>query len=180
MLSEVLLTFLCGLMRRFSYIKNVLHLYCGQTSHWISYSVWSTLHREKVSFSYLMNRCLHNTAHPTDGSIISSHYGGLQEARDLCGRTERLTSSPSDRAHRGLLTRVVLHEKPKVEFPFYEVSSWCAGNSETCVKGSECQGPLSGHSTTETISRKVQLFEHRALVLFGRLFIMFITIFTML
>lgn len=77
----------------------------------------------KVSFSYLMNRCLHNTAHPTDGSIISSHYGGLGEGRDLCGRTERLTSSPPDRAHRGPLTRVVLQKKPKVEFPFYQVSS---------------------------------------------------------
>lgn len=70
-----------------------------------------------------MNRCLHNTAHPTDGSVISSHYGGLQEGRDLCGRTERLTSSPPDRAHGGPLTRVVLPEKPKVGFPFHEVSS---------------------------------------------------------
>lgn len=77
----------------------------------------------KVSFSYLMNRCLHNTAHPTDGGVISSHYGGLQEGRDLCGRTERLTSSPPDRAHGGPLTRVVLPEKPKVGFPFHEVSS---------------------------------------------------------
>lgn len=77
----------------------------------------------KVSFSYLMNRCLHNTAHPTDGSVISSHYGGLQEGRDLCGRTERLTSSPPDRARGGQLTRVVLPEKPKVGFPFHEVSS---------------------------------------------------------
>lgn len=77
----------------------------------------------KVSFSYLMNRCLHNTAHPTDGSIISSHYGGLQVGRDLCGRTERLTSSPPDRAHGVPLTRVVLLEKPKVEFPFHKVSS---------------------------------------------------------
>ncbi|KAM3606579.1 uncharacterized protein V6R79_019156 [Siganus canaliculatus] len=70
-------------------------------------------YQEKVSFYDLMNRCLHNTAHPTDGSVISSHYGGLQEGRDLCGRTERLTSSPPDRAHRGLLTRVVLPEQPK-------------------------------------------------------------------
>jgi len=77
----------------------------------------------KVSLAYLMNRCLHNTAHPTDGSIISSHYGGLQEGWDLCGRTERLTSSPPDRGHRGPLTRVVLQEKPKVEFPLYKVSS---------------------------------------------------------
>lgn len=72
----------------------------------------------KVNFSYLMNRCLHNTAHPTDGSVISSHYGGLQEGRDLCGRTERLTSSPPDRARGGPLTRVVLLEEPKVGFPF--------------------------------------------------------------
>ncbi len=108
----------------------------------------------KVSFSYLMNRCLHNTAHPTDGSIISSHYGGLQEGRDLCGRTERLTSSPPDRTHGGPLTRVVLPEKPKVGFPFHEVSSWCAGNPETCVKGSGCQGPLSGHSSIGTMSRR--------------------------
>lgn len=77
----------------------------------------------KVSFSDLMNRCLHNTAHPTDGRVISSHYGGLEEGRDLCGRTERLTSSPPDRAHEGPLTRVVLLEKPKVGFPFHEVSS---------------------------------------------------------
>lgn len=46
--------------------------------------LWMLLYVEyaaegKVSFSYLMNRCLHNTAHPTDGSVISSHYGGLQE-----------------------------------------------------------------------------------------------------
>lgn len=123
--------------------------------------------REK-SFLLLMNRCLHNTAHPTDGSVISSHYGGLQEGRDLCGRTERLTSSPPDRAHGGPLTRVVLLEKPKVGFPFHEVSSWCAGNPETCVRGSECQGPLSGHSTIGTMSRKVQWLEQKAFVLFGR------------
>lgn len=41
-----------------------------------------------------MNRCPHNTAHPTDGSIISSHYGGPWEGQDLCGRAELLTSSP--------------------------------------------------------------------------------------
>lgn len=77
----------------------------------------------KVSFFSLMNRCLHNTAHPTDGSVISNHYGGLQERRDVCGCTERLTSSPQDRARGGPLTRVVLLEKPKVGFPFHEVSS---------------------------------------------------------
>lgn len=70
-----------------------------------------------------MNRCLHNTAYPTDGCIISSHYGGLQESWNLWGHTERLTSSPPDRAHRGPLTRVVLRDKPKLDFSFYEVSS---------------------------------------------------------
>lgn len=103
-----------------------------------------------------MNRCLHNTAHPADGGVISSHYGGLRGRRDPCGRTERITSSPRDRAHGGLLTRVVLLEEPKVGFPFHGVSSWCAGNPETCVKGSECQGPSSGHGTGGTMSRKVQ------------------------
>lgn len=110
----------------------------------------------KVSFFYLMNRCLHNTAHPTDGRIISSHYDGLQVGRDLCGRTGRLTSSPPDRAHGVPLTRVVLLEKPKVEFPFHKVSSWCAGNPKTCVKGSECQGPYLWswhHRNTEQKSR---------------------------
>lgn len=103
-----------------------------------------------------MNRCLHNTAHPADGGVISSHYGGLHGRRDPCGRTERVTSSPPDRAHGGLLTRVVLLEEPKVGFPFHEVSSWCAGNPKTCVRGSECQGPSSGHGTGGTMSRKVQ------------------------
>lgn len=150
--SEVLLIFACGLMRSFFFcgslkffpieqIQHVLHL-CRGWGKPLSFKIEYTSER-KVSFSYLMNRCLHNTAHPTDGSIISSHYGGLREGWDLCGRTERLTSSPPDRAHRGPLTRVVLQAKPKVEFPFYEVSSWCAAKSETCVKGSECQGPLS-------------------------------------
>lgn len=122
----------------------------------------------KVSFFYLMNRCLHNTAHPTDGRIISSHYGGLQVGRDRCGRTERLTSSPPDRAHGVPLTHVVLLEKPKVEFPFHKVSSWCAGNPETCVKGSECQGPLSGHGTIGTLSRKFECLEQKLFVWFGR------------
>lgn len=70
-----------------------------------------------------MNRCLHNTAHPADGGVISSHYGGLSGRRDPYGRTERVTSSPPDRAHGGLLTRVVLLEEAKVGFPFHEVSS---------------------------------------------------------
>lgn len=65
-----------------------------------------------------MNRCLHNTAHPTDGSVISSHYGGPGE-----GRAELTTSSPPDRAHGGPLTRVVLLDEPEVGFPFQEVSS---------------------------------------------------------
>ncbi|KAM7385542.1 hypothetical protein PAMP_001623 [Pampus punctatissimus] len=65
--------------------------------------------------------CLHNTAHTTDGSVISSHYGGLQEGLDLCGRTERLTSSPPDRAHGGPLTRVVLLEKPKAAMIYYDL-----------------------------------------------------------
>lgn len=82
-----------------------------------------------------MNRCLHNTAYPTDGCIISSHYGGLQESWDLCGRTERLTSSPPDRAQGGPRTRVVLQQEPKLDFSFCKVSSQCG------VKGSECQGP---------------------------------------
>lgn len=148
------------------YIQNVLHLFHGGRKAIERCFMQNMLLREKVSFSDLMNRCLHNTAHPTDGSVISSHYGGLQEGWDLCGRTERLTSSPPDRAHGGPLTRVVLLEKPKVGFPFHEVSSWCAGNPETCVKGSECQGPLSGH--IGTMSRKVQWLEQKAFVLFGR------------
>lgn len=168
--SEVLLIAVCGLMWSWEVFVEAWCYTFQVFVSWRQESFWTYRFcvEGKVSFSYLMNRCLHNTAHPTDGGVISSHYGGLQEGRDLCGRTERLTSSPPDRAHGGPLTRVVLPEKPKVGFPFHEVSSWCAGNPETCVKGSGCQGPLSGHSSIRTKSRKVQWFEQKAFVLFRR------------
>lgn len=168
--SEVLLIAVCGLMWSWEVFVEAWCYTFQVFVSWRQESFWTYRFcvERKVSFSYLMNRCLHNTAHPTDGGVISSHYGGLQEGRDLCGRTERLTSSPPDRAHGGPLTRVVLPEKPKVGFPFHEVSSWCAGNPETCVKGSGCQGPLSGHSGIWTKSRKVQWLEQKAFVLFRR------------
>lgn len=38
-------------------------------------------------FSFvLMNRCLHSTAHLTDGYIISIHYGGLAKAKICVAR----------------------------------------------------------------------------------------------
>ncbi len=35
----------------------------------------------KIFCVVLMNRCLHNTAHLTDGYIISIHYGSLSKAK---------------------------------------------------------------------------------------------------
>ncbi len=35
----------------------------------------------KIFCIILMNRCLHNTAHLTDGYIISIHYGSLSKAK---------------------------------------------------------------------------------------------------
>lgn len=53
-------------------------------AHDIHHSLLSSFGKKvfpKIFCVVLMNRCLHNTAHLTDGYIISIHYGSLSKAK---------------------------------------------------------------------------------------------------